>query len=104
MKHYKIILHPVAETELLNIYRGIADIVSPAIALKYISGIRQFIENLETFPERGTIKESIIPNLRVVGYKRSASIAFTVFDKHVLVLGIFARGREIHEELLKSRL
>ena len=37
-----------------------------------------FIEGLETFPERGTVRESRITGLRIIGYRRSVSVAFSV--------------------------
>lgn len=62
-----------------------------------------FIEGLEASPQRGTIRESPIPGLRIIGYKRSVSVAFSVRGDDVLILGVFARGRDITEEILKER-
>jgi toxin ParE1/3/4 len=44
------------------------------------------------FPERGVRRDDIITGLRIVGYKRHASIAFTVTDDTVYILRIFMRG------------
>ena len=68
-----------------------------------MDGVITFIESLETFPERGTVRESVIPGLRIIGYRRSVSVAFCVQDHEVLVLGIFARGRDVNDELLENR-
>jgi toxin ParE1/3/4 len=68
-----------------------------------VDGVMTFIEGLEAFPQRGTIRESPIPGLRIIGYKRSVSVAFSVRGDDVLILGVFARGRDITEEILKER-
>ena len=62
-----------------------------------------FIEGLETFPERGTIRESRVPGLRIIGYRRSVSVVFLVRGDDVFILGVFARGRDITEEILEER-
>ncbi|MBB4479988.1 plasmid stabilization system protein ParE [Rhizobium etli] len=62
-----------------------------------------FIEALATFPERGTVREGRIPGLRIIGYRRSVSVAFSVRGDDVIILGVFARGRNITEEILAER-
>jgi len=37
----------------------------------------------------------IRPNLRIVGFRRRATIAFTVGQDSVAILGVFYRGQEI---------
>ncbi|TJW33695.1 MAG: type II toxin-antitoxin system RelE/ParE family toxin, partial [Mesorhizobium sp.] len=46
----------------------------------------------------------IMPGLRIIGYRRAASIAFAVDGDRVLILGIFYAGRNITPELLEERL
>lgn len=62
-----------------------------------------FIESLETFLERGSVRESVIPGLRIIGYRRSVSVAFSVRDGDIFISGVFARGRDISDELLEER-
>ena len=68
-----------------------------------MDGVITFIESLETFPERGSVRESVIPGLRIIGYRRSVSVAFSVRDGDIFILGVFARGRDISDELLEER-
>lgn len=103
---YKIILHERAEAELLQLYRDLANIekAGPVVAWNYISGIRQFIAELATFPKRGTVRDGLVPGLRIISYRRSVSIAFVVEEAHVLVLGVFYGGQDITVEVLEGRL
>lgn len=100
---YRIIYHPQAEAELDTLYTEIAMQAGDRIAADYVDGLITFIEGLETFPERGTIRESPIPGLRIIGYRRSISLAFSVRGGEVLILGVFARGRDITDEILEER-
>lgn len=75
---YRIIYHPQAEAELDSLYADIAAQAGDRNAGDYVDGVITFIEGLETFPERGTIRESRVPGLRIIGYRRSVSVAFLV--------------------------
>lgn len=103
MTEYKVILHREAERELGELYDYIADQAGAATAWNFISGIRDFCMELTAFPERGTRQDHIRKGLRVVGYKRRASIAFTVAERTVVILGIFYGGRQITSGHLKLR-
>ncbi|CDZ67832.1 Hypothetical protein NGAL_HAMBI2605_61130 [Neorhizobium galegae bv. orientalis] len=100
---YRIIYHPKAEAELDKLYADIALEAGARIAGDYVEGMITFIEALDTFPERGTVRESAIPGLRIIGYRRSISIAFSVRGDDVFILGVFARGRDINDEILEER-
>jgi toxin ParE1/3/4 len=41
-----------------------------------VNRIIGFLAGLDVFPERGTIRDDIKPGLRIIGFERSASIAF----------------------------
>lgn len=106
MKTYQIILHERAESELRQLYLDFAgdDKAGPVVAWHYVSGIRHFIAELATFPKRGTVREGLVPGLRIIGYRRSVSIAFVVEEAHVLVLGVFYGGQDITADVLEDRL
>ncbi|TIP98758.1 MAG: type II toxin-antitoxin system RelE/ParE family toxin, partial [Mesorhizobium sp.] len=46
----------------------------------------------------------VMPGLRIIGYRRTVSIAFAVDGERVLILGIFYRGRNITPEFFEERL
>jgi toxin ParE1/3/4 len=101
---YRIVFHPRAEAELEQLYDAIARRASPAVAWRFVGGIRDHCLGLSTFPQRGTERIEIMPGLRVVGYRRAVSIAFAVEHDSVLILGIFYAGRDITPEVLEGRL
>ncbi|AVA24995.1 toxin-antitoxin system toxin RelE/ParE family protein (plasmid) [Rhizobium sp. NXC24] len=100
---YRIRLHELAEAELDKIFDDITAEAGPIIA-GYIGGIYNMIDGFPTFPERGTVREGPVPGLRIVGCRRTTSIAFIVEGDQVTILGVFRRGRNVTADLLKNRL
>jgi toxin ParE1/3/4 len=100
---YRIVYHPKAEAELDRLDTDIAVEAGTRIAGTFVDGVITFIESLETFPERGTVRQSAVPGLRIIGYRRSVSVAFSVTGDEVFILGVFARGRDVNDELLEER-
>ncbi|WP_087004155.1 type II toxin-antitoxin system RelE/ParE family toxin [Rhizobium sullae] len=100
---YRVIYHPKTEAELDKLYADIAVEAGTRIAGDFVEGVITFIEALGTFPERGTVRNSRIPGLRIIGYRRSVSVAFSVRGDDVVILGVFARGRDINDEILEER-
>lgn len=45
-----------------------------------------------------------MPGLRILGYRRSASIAFVIRGERITILGVFSAGRKINLDMLKGRL
>lgn len=101
---YHIGYHEKAEAELDKLYEDIALQAGLEIAGDYVGGLIDFIESLTTFPQRGTVREGKIPGLRIIGYRRSVSVAFFVKQNNVTILGVFHRGQNITQELLEERL
>jgi toxin ParE1/3/4 len=100
---YLVRLHERAEAELEQLYDDIAAVAGADIAARYVGGIYETISGLTTFPQRGTVREGQIPGLRIIGYRRSVSIAFVVESNQVTVLGVFHRGKNITSELMEER-
>lgn len=101
---YSIRFRPEARQELRDLYLYITEQAGAPRALSYVTGIRQLIYGLAEFPKRGTERTDMLPGLRIIGYKRSASIAFVVDDTEVIILGVFYGGRDITADLLEARL
>jgi toxin ParE1/3/4 len=49
--------------------------------------------NLAEFPERGTIRNELVPGLRIVGFERRAAIAFIVEADAVRIMRVLYGGR-----------
>lgn len=100
----EVVFHPEAEAELQRLYDDITQRASPNIAWNFVAGIRDHCLGLSTFPQRGTERLEIVPGLRIIGYRRTVSIAFALKGGQVLILGIFYGGRNITAEFLEERL
>ncbi len=100
---HRIVYHPNAEAELDKLYSDIGQRVGSLVAGRFIDGLLTFIEGLAPYPERGTLRQSRVPGLRIIGYRRSISVAFSVREADVLILGVFAHGRDVRDDLLAER-
>lgn len=50
--------------------------------------------------ERGQLRNDIRPDLRIVGFERRVTIAFSVDAEHVTILRVLYGGRDWEAELL----
>jgi plasmid stabilization system protein ParE len=95
MQQYTGAFAPAAERQLNQLYDYIAANAGALRADHYVSGIVNRCLSLATFPERGTKRDDIRPNLRIMGHHRSATIAFAIdyARQVVIVLGVFYGGQ-----------
>lgn len=91
---YFIRLTEEAEDDLFAIYSYIADHASSAVARQYVNRIHDFLAGLDTFPERGTLRDEIRPGLRIVGFERRANVAFVIEGAEVVILRLLYAGRQ----------
>lgn len=98
-----LVVHPDAAEELNQLYDYIAQQSGPVRAWSYVGAIRFFLNDLCTYPERGTLRSGTIEGLRIIGFRRSLSIAFVARESDVLVLGFFYAGRSMDPALLDQR-
>lgn len=96
---YHVIFSPEADTHLVEIYRHIAGKASPTIADRFTTAIVDYCEAFETFPQRGTKRDDLRPGLRTVGFRRQATIAFTVERDKVIIIGVFYGGQDYEAAL-----
>lgn len=68
----------------------------PATAAHFVDGIMAYCESFETFPERGTRRDDLLPGLRITGYRKSVTIAFRLnTDAGVVsIVGVFYGGQD----------
>ena len=94
MKKFKISFRPLAEADLLGLYRHIADEAGRDVAGAYIERIEAACRGLETFPKRGTPREDMRPGLRLMGFERRATIVFQVGKSEVVIVRILYGGQD----------
>jgi len=97
--NYRVFFSPEAQADLTELYDYIARHSEEDRALGYIERIEEWINGLESFPERGTRRDDIRPGLRVAGFERRVSIAFQVGTESVTILRILYAGRDLEKTL-----
>lgn len=93
MKLYKLIFTRYAERQISELYSYIADHSSEARAERFVGGLIDRCSTLMAFPERGTRRDDVRPNLRTFGYRRRVTIAFSVEGENVVVHGVYYGGQ-----------
>lgn len=96
---FKIVLSPEAEQHLDDLFVAIAQESGEERAEKFVGSILTYCYDFDTFPHRGSRRDDIRPGVRVVGFRRRASIAFTVEGDTVSFLGIFYGGQDFEAAL-----
>jgi plasmid stabilization system protein ParE len=92
---YRIRFEPPAQRDLLAMHSYIADRSSIEQASTYVDRLLQWCEGFERFPMRGTRRDDIRRGLRITGFERRITIAFTVNEKEVVILRILYGGRKL---------
>jgi toxin ParE1/3/4 len=92
---HTVIFTPEAKNDLLELYDYIADHSSTTRAMRYIERIEKSCMSLNTLPERGTRREDLRPDLRVMGFERRVLIAFRISSGSVAILRILYGGRSV---------
>lgn len=93
--NYKVVFSAACEKDLLELNAYIAGERSAAVADRFVDSIISYCEGLARFPMRGKERDDLCSGLRVVGFKRKASISFLVDGNQVVVVGVFYRGRDL---------
>jgi len=101
---YRVICHPKAEAELDHLYVDIALEAGERTAGDYVDGVISFIEALETFPERGAVRESRIAGLRIIGYWRNSAWRFRYEGMTYRSYGVLGLARRSEWEAADTRI
>jgi toxin ParE1/3/4 len=98
MKQRVVIFAPEARDDLIALYEWIADAASEQVAIGYVQRLETFCKGLAHAAERGRARPDIRPTLRVVGFERRATVAFSVEQTTVEILRVFPKGKDWEEE------
>lgn len=90
----KVDFTPLAERQLEDLYAYIADQASERTADAFVARIVASCKKLGRFPQRGTKRDDILPDLRTIGFERRVTIAFVVLPDQVLIEGVFYGGQD----------
>jgi toxin ParE1/3/4 len=99
LKVRQVVFAPEARDDLFALYDWIAAAASPDIALSYIERIETYCLGFSRASERGHRRDDIRPGLRIVGFERRVTIAFSVSEERVTILRVFYGGRNWEEVL-----
>lgn len=101
MKKYHVVFRPLAEEDLANLYDYIAGRGGWKVAGDYIDRIEAACLSLASAPQRGTRRNDVSRDLRIIGFERRAVIAFRVRKSEVEILRIFYGGRD-YERIMRE--
>lgn len=89
MKRRTVVFAPEAQDDLSQIYDWLEKSTSSSTALSFIERIEAYCLAFDLASERGVRRDDIRPNLRVVGFKRTITLAFSIDDDTITFLRIF---------------
>ncbi|MCR9122628.1 MAG: type II toxin-antitoxin system RelE/ParE family toxin [Phyllobacteriaceae bacterium] len=94
MKRRKLVYAPSAENDLIELHNQVTRLSSFDVATGYIDRIEAFCANFDLAAQRGAARDDLMPGLRIVGFERRITIAFTVDDETVTFLRFFYGGQD----------
>ena len=96
---YEVIISAGANRQLRQIAQYITDNTSAATADRFIDDIVDYCMGFDMFPMRGIARDDLRPGVRIVGFNRRASVAFTVDADTVTIVAVFYRGQNYDDTL-----
>lgn len=98
MKQRHVVFAPEARDDLLRLYERIAGAAGATVALNYVERIEAYCLGFDFVSERGHRRDDVRAGLRIVGFERRITVAFTVRDDRVIILRLFQGGRDWESE------
>lgn len=90
----EVFFSPEAQADLNGIYDYIAEQSGAARALGYLRRIERYCRGFELAAARGTPRDDIRSDLRIVGFERRITIAFHVEQDRVTIDRLFYGRRD----------
>ena len=95
-KKYRVELSPDADRDLDQLADWISErSASIRVAIGYVDRIRSYLKSFQSFPHRGTKRDDIRAGLRLTGFERRLTIAFSVEGDTVIIARILYAGRDV---------
>ncbi|HEU0045473.1 type II toxin-antitoxin system RelE/ParE family toxin [Sphingomonas sp.] len=99
MIQYRVVLSQEAQDEIESLRRYISEAANPGTANGYIDRVLAHTGKLTNFPHRGSPRDDLRPGTRTISFKRRMTIAYTVDEQDVVVLGFAYGGRNLDDLL-----
>ncbi len=93
MKQRDVVFSPEAESDLIDLFDFIAMRADIQTAQNYVSRIETFCMELDLASERGILRDDVRKGLRILGFERRLTVAFTVERDRVTILRFFTAGQ-----------
>lgn len=94
MKPREVIFAPEARDDLIKLYGDIADAAGTAVAMGYLERLETYCRGFSHASMRGHSRDDIRQGLRIVGFERRVTVAFSVDEESVTILNLFYGGRD----------
>lgn len=94
MRRREVVFAPEARTDLLSLYDGIAAAAGASVALAYVERLETYCLGFDLASERGRSRDDLRAGLRIVGFERRVTVAFSVEEKRVTILRFFYGGQD----------
>lgn len=90
--------HPLARSDLLDIYTYIESRSGPEPAGTYIDRVEQLCRSLAVFPNCTRPRNDLMPGLRTMTLERRVLVVLTVTEMAVTILRVLYAGRDLTTE------
>ena len=105
MKNKRLVFRDEAETELVALYKYIAQSSgSFYVAFSFTERLREAGFKLVDFPERGAPRDDIRTGLRILSIERKTVITYFVRGDEVIISNIFHGGRDWEAFFLDNKI
>ncbi len=94
MKRYAVAYDLEARRDLQDQFDFVLEQSGAERAIEFVDRIEAFIANLGQFPELGKVMTVRPTTIRAIAFKRQVNIIYAFDGSQVLVLRVFARGRD----------
>lgn len=92
---HRVVFSPEARDDLTELYVYIAERAGERRAMNYIGRLEAYCRSFETFPERGSRRDDLVPGLRITGFERRVTLAFHLDPDTVTFGRILYGGRDL---------
>ena len=94
MKRRAVVFSPEARDDLLRLYDWIAVAAGSNVAMRYFDRLEAYCLGFDVASERGRRRDDICAGLRIGGFEKRVTIAFTVGENDVTISRVFYGGQD----------